>query len=289
MKLKTAFVITLLAFVFLLITSGSASANPFSTQTNADQAPAGVCALPPGTPPNPTKLQSPADGTTTSSAHVTLLWRNNNCANKYRVSVWFGNTLVSRVFVNNAHQYQISLSWQKTYTWNVRAYNDAGFSTSVVNSFTTPKAPPPPPPPPTPTPGNGGGGGGGGGGVGPPVPGTPPNFISGYRGSDVYLTNGPTGLYYSDCNDKWVGFLRGSTMYIAAMWFYPNETVKYKRDLVAFPVVTQETGTVFANGSGWLEIHTNTSSWPYGHYHVYFTGTQSHVSYCGHFNVSAPP
>ena len=135
MKLKTAFVITLLAFVFLLITSGSASANPFSTQTNADQAPAGVRALPPGTPPNPTKLQSPADGTTTSSAHVTLLWRNNNCANKYRVSVWFGNTLVSRVFVNNAHQYQISLSWQKTYTWNVRAYNDAGFSTSVVNQL----------------------------------------------------------------------------------------------------------------------------------------------------------
>lgn len=294
MKIKTAIAISLLAFILLVISSGSVSANPFSTHPADDPVPEGACTLPPDTPPNPPKLQTPEDGTTTSSRSVLFTWRNNNCAVSYRISIWENNVkLIKRTKIQDAHQFSMTLNYNTWYYWNVRAYNAAGlFSTSAVIKFKTPAAPPPPPPPPTPTPGNGGGGGGGGG---PPPGGNPPGMIIGFNdpghGPSVYLNNGPTGLYYADCGGKWVGYRQTTGMYVAALWFNPNESVLYQRqDLNTLQTVDTQSFT--ANSSGYLYLKFDTTKWTPHHQHLWFTGKNSGAKYCGHFdlisNTNAP-
>lgn len=290
MKIKTAFGISLLAFFLLILTFSVASANPFSTHPTDDPAPEGVCTLPPDTPPNPPKLQTPGDGTTTSSRSVLFTWRNNNCAVSYRISIWQNNvTLIKRTKIQNAHQYSITLNYNTWYYWNVRAYNAAGlFSTSAVIKFKTPAAPPPPPPPPTPTPGNGGGGGGGGG-VGTPVPGTPPGNINNYsqHGKGVYLSDTPTGLAFADCGGGWHGYRQTANMYFVVLWFYPNEHVTFRRFDFNRAIYVGAPQTFTANGSGYLSVKFDTTQWLPDHQHLEFTGQSSKVFYCGHFDLNS--
>ena len=115
-------------------------------------------------------------------------------------------------------------------------------------------------------------------------------MIIGYNdaghGPNVYLNNGPTGLYFAGCGGKWVGYRQTTGMYVVALWFNANEHVKYQRlDFNKAQIV--DTQTFIANGSGYLYLKFDTTKWNPDHQHLLFTGLSSGANYCGHFDLNS--
>ncbi|MBI4671640.1 MAG: hypothetical protein HY741_08230 [Chloroflexi bacterium] len=232
---------------------------------------------------NPAKpnLVAPKRNATLASNTVTFKWKNLDCIKRYRVDVRRGSPNGPKVWSRGTKNNQIAASGLVrgyTYFWKVRACTTLGLCTwSKVWSFTLPKSAPPPTKTPTP----------GATTSATPVPsGDPPPQIAVYKGDGVYLNSDPNALYRFSCGpDGWAQFRQSLTMYHIGLWFTPNERINFSRLDFNLGTVVQ-TGTLYANSSGYVSYNVDTSSWtPAHHYHMIFDGATSGIQRCGHFDV----
>ncbi|RIK25803.1 MAG: hypothetical protein DCC52_10880 [Chloroflexi bacterium] len=240
-------------------------------------------------PPKP-QLVAPKRGATTNSTTMTFKWRKSECNRRYRVEVKRGSPDGPKVWTRGNKKNQLTatgLARGYTYYWRVRACTTLDLCTwSKYWSFKINSVNPSPTKTPTPVPGQP---------TATPVPGgNPPPQIVNYSGSAAYLNDKSDELWRSDCKldeKKWRDYLVGSTIYNIALWYKPNEQVKYERVLLDLGQLV-ETKMITANSSGYVSFNVNTASWtPDYHYHLIFTGQSSGAKHCGHFDLiggSAP-
>lgn len=233
--------------------------------------------------PAPPRLLRPRNKRTFSTTQITLRWERVECATNYRILVRIDSPSGDPVFRRSVKKLEktVTLTRGHKYYWNIKACHLKRCNRSGTRWFKI-DAPIPPTPRPTspgstPVP------------HGTPVPGTPPRNIAVYKGVGAYLNTDPDALFRFECgldSNRWIQLGIGSTVYNIALWYYPNEGITYQRmDFNLAQIV--ETGSLAANGSGYVELAVDTSSWtPNHHYHLIFTGKNSQVSYCGHFDVT---
>ena len=257
----------------------TATATPTATETATATATTDICLIP---PPKPT-LVAPKNNAQLDSSTVTFRWKKSACNKRYRLVVKRGSPDGAKVFSKGSKQNRITGTFARGYTyyWSMRACTTADLCTwSKVRSFTIKQSQPVPTKTPTPVPGEP---------TATPVPpGNPPPQIANYQGDGAYLHDNPNELWRFDCakdKDKWIGYLTGATIYNIALWYTPNEQIRYERmDFNLAQVV--ETATLNANSSGYISLTVNTGAWtPDHHYHLIFTGKSSGAVHCGHFDV----
>ncbi len=280
-----AAVLFFLAVLFGPFGDVQANPQPFDTLDESPTPTADPCTV---TPPKP-KLVAPAKGMTTNSTAITFKWKKVDCSKRYRVEVRRGSPDGPVVWKHGRIKNTLTatgLAKGYTYYWRVNVCTPLGLCTwSNYWSFKI-NSPTPPPPTKTPTPAPGQP-------TATPVPsGNPPPQIANYSGSAAYLNDKPDELWRFDCHlddKKWVGYLAGSTIYNIALWYKPNEQIKYERLLFDLGQLV-ETRTLNANSSGYVSLAVNTAGWaPDYHYHLIFTGKSSGAVHCGHFDLRSPP
>jgi len=283
-----SFGVAILILSVLLISFGTVQADPQPNYLPNESPTATATATLTGdpcylTPPKP-KIIAPKAGTVTNSTSMTFRWTKVECNKRYRVivkrggingpTVWTAGKKKNRLTASN-------LARGYTYYWRVRACTTQDLCAwSKYTWFKINSANPSPTKTPTPVPGQP---------TATPVPsGNPPPQIANYSGPAAYLNDNPNQLWRFDCKldeKKWVGYLVGSTIHNIALWYTPNEKIKYERVLLDHGQLV-ETKTLKANSSGYISLAVNTSSWtPDFHYHLIFTGMSSGVKHCGHFDL----
>lgn len=293
MKQVFSIIAAFLILVILLISFGTVradhqphylpneSATPTETATATASATATTdpCTV---APPKP-KLVAPDKGTVTDSTGMTFKWERVDCNKRYRLVVKRGSENGPTVWSAGSKKNKLTatgLARGNTYYWRVRACTTLDICTwSNSWSFKIKSAQPVPTKTPTPVPGAP---------TSTPVPaGNPPPQIAVYKGDGVYLNNISNSLFRYSCGpDRWAQFRQGSTMYHIGLWFTPNEKINFSRLDFNLGTIVQ-TGTLYANSSGYVNYNVNTGSWTVPHhYHMIFKGATSGIERCGHFDLT---
>lgn len=243
------------------------TATPTMTATN------GACGGPPAAP----LLKAPANNKVLpyNQTGVTLKWQpQDNCTTSYKVRIMAGskrgNKLAGKKNLHKTKFVVSGLGAGQTYFWFVQACNAAGCTASDYNKLQVHAAPPRPTSVPKPT--------------STPASYQNPHVVGHNYGKSVYLNDIPD-VYYFDCGGKWPSL--GGLIYLVAEGFSPNEPVNLRGYEISSEV-TSVTGYYIADDNGVVKTVVDSGQWPGGHFHLIFTGLNSHISYCGHFDDPKP-